>query len=353
MSLLWPGFLLLLGLIPTIVGAYLWMLRRRRRFTIRYSSLSLVREAAPHPSRLRRHLPFALFVSALASLVTALSRPAALVEVPVGQATVILTIDVSRSMCSTDIRPNRLEAAKDAAQDFVNRQKPGLQIGIVAFAGYAVLIQPPTTDKEALQIAIESLNTARRTAIGSGILESIDAIAEINKNVPPTAPRASSQNQPTPVPAGTYVPDIIVLLTDGVSNVGPDPLEAAQFAADRGIRIYPIGYGTDDGSFMDCGGRFGGFESFGGGQGSGGGQWLGGGFRRGLDERTLKMVADMTGGKYYSATSASELQQVFQSLPSYLITRQETQEISYAFTAAAAFLTTLAIGLAILWRPLP
>ncbi len=354
MDLLWPGFLLLLGLIPLIVAVYIWMLRRRWRFAVRYSSLALVREALPHQSRLRRHLPFALFLLALASLVIALGRPVTSVSVPTGRATIILAMDVSRSMCSTDIPPNRLEAAKAAALSFIQRQGSSTQIGIVAFAGFAELIQPPTTDQEVLQDVVESLTTARRTAIGSAILESLDAIAEINKNVAPSVTDASPGVEPTPVPKGVYAPDIIVLLTDGASNRGPWPLDAAQQAVDRGVRVYTIGFGTENGAIMDCGQGFQGSDPFGGGQQSGGGLGFGGGgFRRGIDEATLKEIAAMTGGTYYSAESAGELQHVFQELPTYLITRPELMEISVTFTAIGALLAALAIVLSLIWHPLP
>jgi Ca-activated chloride channel family protein len=237
MDLLWPGFLLLLGLIPLSVAVYIWMLRRRRRFAVRYSSLALVRQALPDQSRWRRHLPFALFLLALVSLVIALGRPVANVSVPAGRATIILAMDVSRSMCATDIPPNRLEAAKDAALSFIQRQKSSTQIGIVVFAGFAELVQPPTTDQEVLQDAVESLTTARRTAIGSAILKSLDAIAEINPSVAPSVTGTSPQVELTPIPEGVYMPDIVVLLTDGASNRGPWPLDAAQQAVDRGVRV--------------------------------------------------------------------------------------------------------------------
>jgi Ca-activated chloride channel family protein len=357
MIVLWPGFLLLLGLIPLLIGGYIWLLHRRRRFAVRYSSLALVREALPLQSRLRRHLPFALFLLALVSLVIALGRPAALVSVPAGQATIILAMDVSRSMCSTDILPNRLEAAKAAALSYIQRQKPNTQIGIVAFASFAVLVQPPTSDQEALEVAVESLTTARRTAIGSGILNSLNAIAEVNKNVAPTGSNASPGPDPTSVPRGVYVPDIIVLLTDGVSNTGPLPLDAAQQAVDRGVRVYTIGFGTEygdvNGGIPFCDRQFQGGDPFGGGQQFGGGPQLGGGFRRGIDEETLKEIADMTGGKYYSATSSGELQKVFQQLPTYFITKQETMEISVAFTAVGALLAAVAVALSLVWHPLP
>ena len=353
MALLWPGFLLLLGLIPLIIAVYVWMLRRRRRFAVRYSSLALVRAALPGTSRLRRYLPFALFLLALASLVVALGRPVAIVSVPTGQTTVILALDVSRSMCSTDIEPNRLEAAKAAALSFIERQPRGTQIGIVAFAGFAVLVQPPTTDQELLQDAIERLAPARRTAIGSAILKSVDAIAEIDPNVAPSVTDTSPGVQPTPVPEGVYAPEIVVLLTDGVSNVGAFPLEAAQQAADRGVRVYTIVFGTEN-EFSPFGGpRCQDRDPFGGGQGFGGGGFGGGGFRRGIDEATLKQVADMTGGAYYAAESADELQSVFQNLPTYLILKHETTEISVAFTAIGALLAAMAIALSQMWHPLP
>jgi len=342
MDLLWPGFLLLLGLIPLTVVIYIWVLRRRRRFAVRYSSLSLVREALSHQSRLRRHLPFALFLVALASLVGALTRPVAIVSVPADQTAIILTIDVSRSMLATDIEPSRMDAAQAAAMSFVERQNSNVQIGIVAFAGYAELVQPPTSDQRALKAAIQSLTTARRTAIGSGILKSLDAIAAIDSRVAPSVPvtGAGTGLEPTPVPRGAYAPDIVVLLTDGVSNSGPMPLDAAQQAVDRGVKVYTIGFGTENGSIP-----FDNRDPFGGS--------TGGGFRTGIDEETLKRIADMTGGKYYEAMSASELEDVFRNLPTYLITKHETTEISFAFAAAGALLAGLATVLSLLWHPLP
>lgn len=354
MNLLWPGFLLLLGLIPALIAVYSWMLRRRRRFTVRFSSLSLVRAAAPEQSRWRRHLPFALFLLALAFLVIALGRPVALVSVPAGQATIILSMDVSRSMCSTDIAPNRLQAAKEAALSFIERQPPSTQIGVVAFAGFAEVIQLPTADQEMLEDAIGSLRTGRRTGIGNGILEALDALAELDGSIAPSTRSTTSGPQPTPVPSGAYAPSIVVLLTDGANNVGVEPLDAAQQAVDRGIRVYTIGFGTERGGTMNCGG-FIGTEPFGGGFGGndpfGGGG--GGGFRRGIDEETLIQVSDMTGAAYYSAESADELQEVFENLPTSLIMRTETTEITFIFAAIGALLAALAIGLSLLWHPLP
>jgi Ca-activated chloride channel family protein len=295
---------------------------------------------------LRRHLPFALFILALASLVMAFARPQAQVTVPSRQATIILAIDVSRSMCSTDIPPNRLEAAKAAAISFVENQEPTTRIGIVAFGGFAEVIQEPTNDVELLRDAIERLAPARRTAIGSGILESLNAITDIDKNIAPLATDGSTAVPSKPLPKGEYVPHIIVLLTDGVSNSGPLPTDAAQEAVIRGVRIYTIGFGSSNpGAMRNC-------SQFGSSGNTGEQFFQTGGFQRGIDEPTLIQVANMTGGEYYPASSAGELDEVFQNLPTYLITVKEFIEISFIFTAIGAALVALAIVLAMIWNPI-
>lgn len=350
MRLLWPALLYSLLLIPLAIAVYIWFLRRRRRFAVRYSSLSLVREAAAKQSWLRRHFPFLLFLLTLTSLAFALARPVATVVIPSNKATVILAVDVSLSMCSTDIPPNRLEVAKDAARSFVQGNSSGRQVGIIAFAGFAELIQPPTNDLKSLENAIGYLSPGRRTAIGSAILRSLDAISEVDDRVAPSD-LASSGIPATGSAPEEYSPHIIVLLTDGASNAGPIPISAAEQAVERGVRVYTIGFGTTNNtSPMNCGDGdlFGGFGFGGGGFGSGGG----GGFRREIDETTLRQVADMTGGKYYSAESADELRDVFDNLPTYVIATRETTEISVFFTSAAVLLAILAMLLAFVWHPL-
>ena len=363
MDFLWPGFLILLAAIPLLIAAFAFILRRRKRVAVRYSSLSLVREAIPQYSRVKRFLPMALFLAALSSLVVAMARPVSVVAVPSDRTTIILAMDVSRSMCSTDVLPNRLDAAKSAALSFVARQKTGTQIGVVAFAGFAELIQAPTSEQDALRNTINGLTTGRRTAIGSAILKSIDAIAEIDHSISPSVDDGSGAVGVAPVPKGAYAPHIIVLLTDGANNSGPQPIDAAQQAADRGIRVYTIGFGTAKGSEMpNCSpgyiggepnGGFGGGSSggFGGGQ-FGGGQFGGGRFRRGIDEDTLKKVASMTDAKYFSAESADELVNAFQNLPTSLIVKHDVSEISFGFALAGALLATIAIVLSLVWHPL-
>ena len=363
MTFLWSELLVLLAALPLLVLIRIWALRRRRT-GVRFSSLSLVRVAAPRSSWIRRHVPFPLFAMALGSLVYAMARPAAIVAVPTSRTTVVLAMDVSRSMCATDIPPNRLVAAEEAASSFVLGQGSGTQIGIVAFAGFAEIVQVPTDDEEVLLDIIESLATGRRTAVGSAILKSIDAIAEIDPSIPRSVDgNDPSATAPPSVPQGAYAPAIIVLLTDGASNTGPDPVEAAAQAAARGLRVYTIGFGTEDpgGRPPRCGAQFIGREpgdsggpvfdpGFGGGGTFGG---TGGGFRRAIDEDTLIAVAEATGGEYFPAQSADQLTEVFEQLPTDLIVRHEVVEISVVFTAVAVLLVSLAILLGQAWRPLP
>ncbi len=355
MDWLSPAALLLLGVLPVLVAIRIWALRRRHS-GLRYSSLSLVREAQPRSSRIRRHLPFALFVLAIGSLVIAMARPVSIVSLPAGRTTVILAMDVSRSMCATDIPPNRLLAAEAAAASFIERQGSTTQIGVVAFAGFAEIVQTPTTDQEVLLDVIESLTTGRRTAVGSAILTALDAIAEIDDSVAPS-PSADDppESAPEPVPNGAYAPAIVVLLTDGASNAGPEPVEAAAQAADRGVRVYTIGFGTADpgAASSQCGQQFIGREPFDNPNGGGGGGGGGGGFRRAIDEVTLAAVADATGGTYFPAESADELHTVFAEPPDEPDHEHEVMEISVAFVALGALLVALAILLGQAWRPLP
>ncbi|MFN2143232.1 MAG: VWA domain-containing protein [Candidatus Promineifilaceae bacterium] len=362
MMFLWPWLLLLLLLIPLIVGIYIWILRRKRRFAVRYSSLSLIREALPKRSRWRQHVPFALFLLALAMLIVSLARPAAAIEVPLSRTTIILALDVSRSMCAIDVPPNRLTVAQEAALAFLDDQVEGTQIGLVAFAGFAEIAVPPTRDKEVLKDAINNFTTSIGTAIGSATLKSIDAIAEVNDSVAPSGVELELEDEEENIPGeGSYQPDIIVLLTDGANSRGPFPLDAAQQAADRGIRVYTIGFGSDDPQEMVCTREQLGSDAFNegfGGIGGGPNSFGGGGFgnfRRFLiiDEDTLQEIADMTGGEYFRAEDADQLLDIFLELPAQVELQRENLEISVVFAALGALLTLMAIALAALWNRFP
>lgn len=360
MSLLWPWLLLLLLLIPLAIAIYIWVLRRKRRFAVRYSNLSLIREALPKHSNWRRHLPFALFLLALTSLIIAMARPVAQVEVPLSRTTIILALDISRSMCATDVSPNRLSVAQEAALAFIEDQVDGTQIGIVAFAGFAEIAVPPTNDKEVLKEAIKNFSTSIGTAIGSATLRSIDAIAEINPAVEPSGLDLSTKDSNEPESdEKTYQPDIIVLLTDGANTQGANPIAAAQQAADRGVRVYTIGFGTLEPGRMVCTRQQLGSDVFGGGFGGGGfgfgGGGGGGGFRRFLllDEKTLRAVADLTGGAYFRAESADQLLQVFLDLPTQIVLQKKNLEISVVFSILGAVFATAAVVLSLVWNRFP
>lgn len=355
MDFLWPDLLLLLGLIPLVAALYIWRLRQRCRFAVRYSSLALVREAIPDAFRWRRHLPFVLFTAALASLVAALGRPVVPREMLSGQTTIVLALDTSRSMCMRDILPSRMDAARAAAFSFIEQPVAGTQVGIVAFSGFAEVAQEPTTDLHLLESAIANLTTATQTAIGSAILRSLDAIAKVDKRVAPSQEidrLAVFQPEEGPQqisPHKKYVPHIIVLLTDGENNTGPSPLLAAQQASERGVRIFSIGFGTTRNVVMDCWSIPGSEPPARSGPGPQAGS---GSFGSGADEATLKQIAEMTGGQFYSATNADELHGVFQSLHSYVAMTNKKVEVSAFFTAAAALLGVLAMVISFLWHPL-
>jgi Ca-activated chloride channel family protein len=358
MTLQWPSLLWLLFLVPVLALAYLWMLRRRRRFAARYASLIVVKDALGKGPGIRRHIPVILFLTGLAVGIFALSRPQATVMLPSNRGTVILAIDESGSMRARDIQPSRLEAAKAAAHRFVEKEPRRVRVGIVAFAGTAALVQAPTTNKEDLYAAIDRLYTQRATAIGSAILISLSAIFEDEKRAQeeasgqagggpspggdsqsaqdqmllpsPDQPlgTAQDQTQPAPVAPGSYDSAAIVLLTDGQSNTGPDPLDAAQQAADRGVRVFTVGVGTTRGDIVGMEGRS---------------------FRVALDEDTLKKVAHNTAASYFKATDEGELMRVYEALSVRLVMGKDETEITAIVAGVALGLILLGALLSQLW----
>ena len=382
MNFAWPYALLSLLAVPALLGVYRVHRRRKRRSAISFSSIALIRAAMPSKKRWRTLLPLGLFLVAIASLAVGSARPQASVKVPIGRTSIILALDVSRSMCVSDVPPNRLTVAQDAARRFVADQPGSTRIGIVAFAGYAELVVPPTTDKRALTAAIDGFTTARGTAIGSAMLKSIDAIASVNNSVRPIGTDANAgsgdglgaipippSTDPSQVPADAvappkegYVPDIVVLLTDGANTRGIPPLDAVAEAVKRRIRVYTIGFGTTNPTEPVCtaqqlggeglsDGSFGGNNGFGGG-GIGGG---GGNIRPFLvvDEPTLREVARVTGGRYYKAEDANQLRKVFDGLPKQVVLQKRKVELSAVFAGLGAILVALATGLSLFWNRSP
>ena len=330
MDFIWPQMLWGLLLVPVLIAGYILVQRRRQRYVIRYASLSLVKDALGRGPGWRRHVPPALFLVALAIMIVALARPQRNVILPDDEGTVILTMDVSGSMRASDVQPTRLEAAKAAAHSFVDKQPASVKIGVVAFSDNAFLIQAPTNDKGAVRAAIDRLQPQRGTAIGSGLLTSLDAVFQTSSAEGDVSQQAQAQPTPTPapLPKGVYEPAIVVLLSDGQSNRGPRPLDIIDRFTQRGVRVYTVGLGTAQGSVLQNFGRS---------------------MRVQLDETTLKAIAQATDGKYFNATNASDLQSIYQNLNPQLVFHSQQTEITALFTGAALVIALAAGVLSLLW----
>jgi Ca-activated chloride channel family protein len=337
MGFFWPEFLWSLLALPLLVLLYWWLLYRRKRATLRFASISLVKQAMGKGPGWRRHVPPMLMLLALAALLLATARPNAVITLPLQQETIILAMDVSGSMRATDVQPNRMVAAQEAAKTFLKDLPRSVRVGVVSFAGTAAVVQPPTQNREDIVAAIDRFQLQRGTAIGSGIVLSlatifpeagIDLSQITGQRNMPLAPGDKPPPEFTPVQPGTFTSAAIVLLTDGQRTTGPDPMDAAKMAADRGVKVYSVGIGTKEGETI-------GFEG-----------WS---MRVRLDEETLKMVANLTRAEYFYAGTADDLKKVYQSLSSRLIVEKKETEITALFAAVAAALVLLGAGLSVWW----
>jgi Ca-activated chloride channel homolog len=339
----WPNMLWLLLAVPALVAFYFWLLRRKKKSAVRYANLGLVKEAMGAGQRLRRHVPPLLFLLALTLMIAAMARPAATITLPSQQQTIILAMDVSGSMRATDVKPNRITAAQEAAKAFINETPRHVRIGIVSFAGTASVVQPPTENREDLAAAIDRFQLQRATAIGSGIIVSLatlfpDAGIDVGElvygrgNAPRPFPgdpiKKPEEKEFKPVAPGSYPSGAIILLTDGQRTTGPDSLEAAKMAAERGVRVYTVGIGTTDGEVI-------GFEG-----------WS---MRVRLDEETLKQIANMTSAQYFYAGTAEDLKKVYEALSTRLVFEKKETEITAIVTAVAAALALAAGVLSLAW----
>lgn len=353
MSISWPWALLALLVVPLLLLARWWMNRRRKRSAVTVSSVALIRAALPGRSSWKRRVPVWLFLAGLLALGAGVTRPEATIEVPSNNTSILLAIDVSGSMCSTDVPPNRLTVASEAARKFIKAQKDGTKIGLVAFSGIAGLLVPPTTDKDQLIDAINTLKTARGTAIGQAILSSIDAIAEHNPNVAKTG---VDLGDAAPGTLGEYQPDTIVVLTDGSNTTGVDPVTAAGQAAARRVRVFTIGFGTTEPAPMVCTADQVGADQFGMGPGGGfpggggfGGRGAGGRYQE-IDEDALQKVADTTGGRYFRAEDSDQLAGVLNDLPREIGLHKQKVEITVWFVLAGALLAFGGVFLSLWWN---
>ena len=351
MSLTWPWALLALLAVPLLLAARWLLNRRRKRAAVTVSSVALIKAAIPGRTAWRRRIPVWLFLAGLLVLAAGAARPQATVRVPSNNTSILLAIDVSGSMCTTDVSPNRLAVASEAARKFIRGQHDGTKIGIVAFSGIAGVLVPPTTDKDKLLDAIDTLKTARGTAIGQAILTSIDAIAETNMDVAKTGVDLAEPG-PSPKPAGEFEPDTIVVLTDGSNTTGVDPETAAEQAAARRIRVFTIGFGGTAPAPMVCTPDQLNGDSYLGGQ-AGPGSFGGGGFAgrvQEIDEQALTKVADVTGAEYFKAQDADQLNGVLGDLPKQIGLHKEKAEITAWFVLAGVLLSFTGFGLALWWN---
>jgi Ca-activated chloride channel family protein len=372
-----PLLLVVLLCVPALLAFYLWQLRRRRRQAVRHSDVSLVRLAAGPRHRWRRHLPIGLVLASLALLGVAAARPVVRAQVPISGSTFILALDLSGSMCATDVSPNRLSAAQGAVRSFAEAQPADTKIGLVLFSGFAQLAVAPTTDRRDLLAALDDVQIGRGTAIGAAILKSVDAIAEIDPTVAPsdavpgdgtlvlpgepqgsaTAPSDGSGSAPgAPSVSGapqSPVPEIVVLLTDGANTRGVTPEVAAAQAGDRGVRIYPIGFGTRNPTRLACTvDQYGGYEpSFTGPDQGGPGSGIDQSFLL-VDEPTLRAVAKRTGGQYFPARDANELNHVLTGLPKHVSLQFQEVDLSAGFALAAALLVVAGLVVSLRRSPL-
>ena len=329
MSFLWPLMLVLLILIPILTGLYFRLQRRRRLIAKNFGSLGFGSGAMPQPG-FRRHVPPILFMFGLVVLIVALARPQTVVSLPRIEGTVILAFDVSGSMAAEDMKPTRMEAAKAAARDFINRQPRSIQIGVTAFSDNGFSVQVPTNDRDAVLAAINRMAPQHGTSLANGIIASLKTIDSNNNPGPLTysnltpAPTPS----PTPVPQGTYTSAAIVLLTDGDNNEAPDPLAAAKTAADRGVRVYTIGLGSPSGTTLHINGFT---------------------VRTQLDEAILQQISQATGGVYYNAANQEDLTKIYDNIKPQFTVKPTNTEVTSLFSGASILILLIGGLLSLLW----
>lgn len=330
MSFIWPAALLLLVLLPLGVWWYRRLELGRRR-AVAAAGLGGTGSVAGRAPGLRGRVPAVLFLIGLAVMIVALARPQGTVDLPRQEGTVILAFDVSGSMAADDLKPTRMDAAKAAATAFVQRQPASVVIGVVAFSDAGLSVQAPTNDQAAVLAAIDRLTPQRGTSLGQGILVSLHtiAVAQAGPNVDYYSNRSPAPSpSPTPVPAGTHTSAVIVLLSDGENNESPDPVAAAQSAADQGVRIFTVGLGSPAGTTLDLDG----FS-----------------VHTQLNEALLQQVAQLTDGTYQDAANEGDLMAIYDHLDTQLVVRPETIEVTSLFAGVSIVVLTLGALGSLIW----
>jgi Ca-activated chloride channel family protein len=323
MSFVWPWMLLSLAAVPLLVLGYRRLLRRRDARRTELAALGLVSPGGKSAGR-RRHVAPALLLTAMALLLMALARPEATVSTPRREGTVILAFDVSASMAAKDLAPSRIEAAKSAARAFVERQPATIQIGVVAFSGSGLVTQQATTDRVRVIDAINRLRPDGATALARGLQTSLSAIA--GKTVQLQEP--SDSVEPQGQDLGYHGSAVVILLSDGENTVDPDPLGVADLASSAGVKIYPIGLGSPEGTVLEIDG----FQ-----------------VSTALDETLLREIASRTDGRYFAAADEKGLSSVYGSIDLDWTFEAKHVEVTGLFAAAASFLLLVGVGLSLVW----
>jgi len=322
--------------VPALVALYFALLKRKKKLAVRYASLGLVSRAMGPGQRLRRHIPPLVFLLAIVTLIVAVARPSATLTLPAQYETIVLALDISGSMRASDVKPNRIGAAQEAARKFIADQPSSARIGLVSFAATASVVQPPTRDRESILAAIDRLQLQRGTAVGSGILVSLKTIfPDVEFDLRATNPRGETKAVPldsaksaTKAEPGSYGSAAIILLTDGQTTTGPNPIEAAKMAAERGVRVFTVGIGTTKGEILGSEG------------------WS---MRVKLDEDALKNIAQTTHAEYFFADNSGDLKKIYESLNTRLSLETRQTEITALLAAAAAALSLISAFLSVLW----
>jgi Ca-activated chloride channel family protein len=332
MTFIWPSLLLALLLIPLLVLLYLRLQARRRQMVAAAGAMGRALTAEQSVLHRRRHIPPALYLAGLALLLVALARPEMVLSLPRLEGTVILAFDVSNSMAADDLEPTRMGAAVVAAQAFVESQPATVQIGVVSFSDSGFSVQAPTNEQETVLAAIHRLRPERGTSLAHGILTALNTLASEDDDGPATRLYSdltpATAPAPTPMPPGTYAPAAIVLLSDGENTAPPDPFEAAQAAADRGVRVHTVGIGSAKGATLQL-------EGF--------------AVHTQLDEATLQEIAEMTGGSYYNAVDAEGLRSIYANLDPELGIKPQRTEVTALLAGASAVLFLIGGICSLLW----
>jgi Ca-activated chloride channel homolog len=320
MSFGWPLALYGLAVVALALIAYLVAQRRRRRYVVRFTNLDLLENVVAASPRWRRHLPAALGLLALTALVVGMARPQVAVAVPREEATVILTMDSSGSMMATDVAPDRMTAAREAASSFVENLPDGFRVGVVSFSDQADIVVPPTDDRDEALRGLSTLEADNGTALGDAIARSVDlGVSSLEEELAEAAEGES--------------PVVILLLSDGANTTGDyEPLEAAEKAEEAGVPVYTVALGTDEGTVQGPDG-FGGTRTI----------------RVPPDPATLAAVAEQTGGTFFEAADGDALRSVYDEIGSQVGVEEEQRELTVVFTAAGAVLLLLGGALSTLW----